>query len=165
MKADDALLLPTQEPKITGEPNRCARSPPRSIPASRRTCCGDGEPPDEPPGAGLGLLRSAPDEIHDVIMRIVRDPGAGQSSPNVFFFSAPSKCRLSGGLNSPRTNRLFNLIATTPRLGTFFQEAGQTRHLASTYPDDLKHFAAVAAKYQHWLGSPEENAALGLLPK
>jgi hypothetical protein len=40
---------------------------------------GDVEPPDEPPGADLGLLRPAPDEIHDLVPRIMRNPDAGQS--------------------------------------------------------------------------------------
>src|SRR5262245_3217313 len=30
------------------------------------------------------LLRPAPDEINDLVPRIVRDPGPGQSSPSVF---------------------------------------------------------------------------------
>ena len=45
---------------------------------------GDVEPPDEPPGADLGLLRPTPDEIHDLVPRMVRDPDPGQSSPGVF---------------------------------------------------------------------------------
>ena len=53
--------------------------------------------------------------------------------------------------------------------GDVLSGSGKTRHTGSPLtpptPDDLKHFATVAAKYQHWLGSPEENAALDLLPK
>ena len=45
----------------------------------------DVEPPDEPPGTDLGLLRPAPDEIHDLVPRIVRNPDPGQSSPTLFF--------------------------------------------------------------------------------
>src|SRR5438309_2788903 len=44
----------------------------------------DVEPPDEPPGADLGLLRPAPDEIHDLVPRIMRNPDSGQSSPTLF---------------------------------------------------------------------------------
>src|SRR5258708_24093887 len=32
----------------------------------------------------LGLLRPAPDEIHDLVSRIVRSPDPGQSSPTLF---------------------------------------------------------------------------------
>ena len=45
----------------------------------------DVEPPDGTPGADLGLLRPAPDKIHDLVPRIVRNPDAVQSSPSVFF--------------------------------------------------------------------------------
>ena len=38
MKADDGLLLPILQPEVAGEPSRCARSPSRSVPASRRPC-------------------------------------------------------------------------------------------------------------------------------
>src|SRR5690348_10418752 len=58
----------------------------------------DVQPPDEPPGADLGLLRPAPDEIYDLIPRIVRNPDPGQSSPSVFFratCSAINSARIS----------------------------------------------------------------------
>jgi hypothetical protein len=29
--------------------------------------------------------------------------------------------------------------------------------------DQLQHFMRVAAKYNYWLGSPEENAAIGIV--
>ena len=45
----------------------------------------DIEPLDEASGADLGLLRPTPDEIHDLVPRMVRDPDPGQSSPGVFF--------------------------------------------------------------------------------
>src|SRR5207248_2018772 len=48
----------------------------------------DVELPNEPPGVDLGLLRPAPNEIHDLIPRIVRNPAPGQSSP-MSCFSAP----------------------------------------------------------------------------
>jgi hypothetical protein len=51
-----------------------------------------------PPGADPGLLGPAPDEIHDLIPRIVRNPDPGQSSPISFFSvtcSAISSARTS----------------------------------------------------------------------
>jgi hypothetical protein len=36
-----------------------------------------------PPGADLGFLRPAPDEIHDLVPRIMRNPDPGQSSPTL----------------------------------------------------------------------------------
>src|SRR5262249_13184143 len=60
----------------------------------------DIEPPDEPPGADLGLLRPAPDEIHNLVPCIVRNPDPGQSSPSVFFRATCS------AISSDRTSSL-----------------------------------------------------------
>jgi quercetin dioxygenase-like cupin family protein len=58
------------------------------------------------------------------------------------------------------------LITTTPKLGRFFREVGRpvTRGmpLLPPTPDDLQHFMRIAAKYNYWLGSPTENAAIGI---
>ena len=58
------------------------------------------------------------------------------------------------------------LITTTANLGRFFQEIGRTATPgtlpAPPTPDDLQHFARVAAKYQYCLGSPAENASVGI---
>jgi quercetin dioxygenase-like cupin family protein len=57
------------------------------------------------------------------------------------------------------------LIVTTPRLGRFFQEIARPvlhgEHLEPT-PAQLQHFMKVAARYNHWLASPEENAEVGI---
>jgi quercetin dioxygenase-like cupin family protein len=58
------------------------------------------------------------------------------------------------------------IIVTTPRLGRFFQEVG--RPVApdalpqAPSPADVQCFTEVAARYHHWLVSPEENAAVGI---
>lgn len=56
------------------------------------------------------------------------------------------------------------LIITTKRMGQFFQETGRPVMDAPqpVTPEDLEHFAAVAARYGYWLATPEENAAVGL---
>jgi quercetin dioxygenase-like cupin family protein len=58
------------------------------------------------------------------------------------------------------------LLTTTPRLGAFFLEAGKpvapgARPVRPT-PADLERFSKVSADYGYWLGSPEENAAIGI---
>src|ERR1017187_9961484 len=50
------------------------------------------------PAPDLGLVGPAPDEIHDPIPRVVRNPDPGQSSP-VSFFSATCSA-----INSARTS-------------------------------------------------------------
>jgi quercetin dioxygenase-like cupin family protein len=58
------------------------------------------------------------------------------------------------------------LITTTPKLGKFFQEIGKPVTpgipLPPPTPADLRRFAQVAAKYNYWNGTPEENAAAGI---
>jgi len=60
----------------------------------------DVEPRNEPSDADLGLLRPAPDEIHDLVPRVMRNPDAGQSSPSVFFNA------MCSAINSARTSSL-----------------------------------------------------------
>jgi len=58
------------------------------------------------------------------------------------------------------------LITTTPKLGRFFQEVGRAiTHGAPLPPptrEQLQRFEEVAARYHYWMGSPAENAALGI---
>lgn len=58
------------------------------------------------------------------------------------------------------------LITTTPKLGRFFQEIGRPvtaeAPLLLPTPDELQHLISIAAKYNYWLGSPAENAAIGI---
>ena len=58
------------------------------------------------------------------------------------------------------------LITTTPEIGKFFQEVGRPvygrSHPQPPGPDELEHFARAAARYHHWLGSPAENAEIGI---
>ena len=58
------------------------------------------------------------------------------------------------------------IIVTTPRLGRFFQEIGRPV-TADAFPQppspaDIQRFVETAARYDYWLGSPEENAAVGI---
>jgi hypothetical protein len=61
-----------------------------------------------------------------------------------------------------------DLVITTARLGRFFAEAGQpvTGRPQPPAAGDVARFTAVAAQYGHTLGTPEENAAVGIqMPK
>lgn len=58
------------------------------------------------------------------------------------------------------------LLTTEPGIGRFFKEVGKkvdpgTPPLPPT-SEELEHFAKVAARYGHWLASPEENEAVGI---
>src|SRR2546430_8273428 len=98
MEADDDLLLPLLQPEVAGNPAVVLVHLAIAVPPVVELAGCDIEPPDESPGADLGLLRPAPDEIHDLIPRVVRNPDPGQSSP-VPFFSATCSA-----INSARTS-------------------------------------------------------------
>jgi quercetin dioxygenase-like cupin family protein len=58
------------------------------------------------------------------------------------------------------------LFVTTMRLGRFFLDVG--RPLATVppgppTPTDLQHLFEISRDYGHWLGSPEDNEAVGIL--
>jgi quercetin dioxygenase-like cupin family protein len=58
------------------------------------------------------------------------------------------------------------LITTTSKLGRFVQEIGRPV-TPGTFPapptsDDLQRLMRVSAKYDHWVGSPAENAVVGI---
>jgi quercetin dioxygenase-like cupin family protein len=58
------------------------------------------------------------------------------------------------------------LIITTPKLGRFLREIARPITpgipLLPPTPDDLQRFVRVATKYHYWVGSPAENAAIGI---
>ena len=59
---------------------------------------------------------------------------------------------------------LVELVITTARLGNWFEEVGTPATGAGRPPaaEVLDHFLAVSRKYGYWLGSPDDNAAVGL---
>src|SRR3954447_10670729 len=67
MKADDGLLLPILQPEVAGNPAVVLVHLPVAFPPVVELAGGDVEPP-------RSLLRPAPDEIHGLIPRIVRNP-------------------------------------------------------------------------------------------
>jgi quercetin dioxygenase-like cupin family protein len=57
-----------------------------------------------------------------------------------------------------------DLIVTTARLGRFFAEIGRpvSDALAPPTPEEVANFVAVSQNYGYVLGSPEQNAAVGI---
>jgi quercetin dioxygenase-like cupin family protein len=57
-----------------------------------------------------------------------------------------------------------DLIVTTERLGTFFEEIGRpvTDDLQPPTPEEVAHFVAKSIEYGYVLATPEENAAYGI---
>ena len=98
VERNDRLLLPLLQPKVPGNPTVMLIDLAVSLAPAVELACRDVQPSDEPPGADLSLLKPAPDEIYDLVPRIVRNPDSGQSSPTLFFratCSAISSARTS----------------------------------------------------------------------
>ena len=51
---------------------------------------------------------------------------------------------------------------TTARLGRFFQEVARTGLTHPPTPIELAEFVAVATRYGYALGTPEQDAAVGI---
>ena len=66
MEVEDGLLLPVLQPAIAGDPAVVLVGLAVAFPPVVELAGGDAEPRDEPPGADLGLLGPAPDEIDDL---------------------------------------------------------------------------------------------------
>jgi quercetin dioxygenase-like cupin family protein len=58
------------------------------------------------------------------------------------------------------------LLATTPNIYGFFLELGKPFHpdqpAGPSTPEDIQRLLTLAAKYNYWVASPQENAAIGL---
>jgi quercetin dioxygenase-like cupin family protein len=78
--------------------------------------------------------------------------------------------QIPGGAKHAFRNRntvpVVQLITTTPALGQFFREVGRPvtdgAPPSPPTPEELRRFARAAADRGHWLGSREENTAIGL---
>src|SRR5580704_9578257 len=84
MESDDLLLLPLLQPKIPGNPAVVLVHPAIALPPVVELAGRNAEPIDEPSSADLGAIRPAPDEVDNLVPRIVRNPDSGQSSPRLF---------------------------------------------------------------------------------
>jgi quercetin dioxygenase-like cupin family protein len=56
------------------------------------------------------------------------------------------------------------IVITTNKMEQFFRESGRSIDgtLQLPTPEELGQFAAICAKYNYWIASPEENAAVGI---
>src|SRR5712671_6301486 len=100
MEIHDRLFLPLFQPEIPGNPTVVLVHFAISFAPVVELAGGDLDPFHQLPGADLGLLRPAPDKIHDLVPRIMRYPGPGQSSPRLFFKA------ICSAISSARTSSL-----------------------------------------------------------
>ena len=74
MEVDDRPLFPLLQPKVPGNPTVMLVGLAVTLPPIVKLAGGHVEPLDEPAGADFAGLRPAPDEIHDLVPRVVRHP-------------------------------------------------------------------------------------------
>lgn len=55
-----------------------------------------------------------------------------------------------------------DLVITTPKIGRFFREVGRPAGSPPMTPQELAHFVATSQRYGYRLGTPEENASVGI---
>ena len=77
------------------------------------------------------------------------------------------RCMLSRSTRSnPKTGteKQSAMSVTTSRMYEFFGEVRKPFDLnqPAPTPNEMKKFVAVVARYGYWMGSPEENAAIGI---
>src|SRR5262249_46885715 len=99
VEPDDGLLLPVLQPEIPGNPAVVLVHLAVAFPPVVELAGGDVEPHNEPPGADLGPLRPAPDEIHDLVPRRA-EPRPRSEFPKRFFRATCS------AISSDRTSSL-----------------------------------------------------------
>jgi len=73
----DRLLLPLLQPKISGNPTVVLIRFAVALAPLVKLAAANPQPFDEPSNADLRAIRPAPDEIYDLVPRIVRNPDPG----------------------------------------------------------------------------------------
>ena len=80
------------------------------------------------------------------------------------FIEVPSNAK--HGFKNRSQHPVVQLITTTSKLGRFFQEIGrpitQGEIVGPPPADEIQRFVKMAERYGYWLGTPEENAAVGI---
>ncbi|MGV3722736.1 MAG: cupin domain-containing protein [Actinomycetota bacterium] len=124
-----------------------------------------------PPGVSVPLHSHPDDESFYLLSGAVQ--ALTQQGEQLEWLEVPTGgfLHIPGGakhaFRNPSTEPAVQLVTTTRALGRFFQEIGRPISPGETAPPptpaDLQRFAEAAARRGHWLGSPAENAAVGII--
>ena len=121
-----------------------------------------------PPGVSVPLHSHPDDESFYILSGVVQALTQQEDNFQWMEVKAGDFVHVQSGAKhawkNPSNEPVEGLITTTPKLGRFFQEVGRRitpgERLSPPTSEELQHFMEVAARYHHWLGSPEENAAV-----
>jgi len=92
-------------------------------------------------------------------------PSAGWQTANAGeVVSIPGNVRHA--LRNTSSSPITSITVTKQELYSFFRELAQpfdtNRPPAPPTPEEMQQLFSVAVKYEYWLGSPDENAAIGI---
>jgi quercetin dioxygenase-like cupin family protein len=122
-----------------------------------------------PPGIVVPLHSHPEPEVFYVLegaLEVYQESGAQQGwstlrPGNVLAIRGDVKHALRNTSSSPATT----VLVTPDQLYKFFREIAKplgTLPAAPPSPEQMQHLFVAAAKYSYWMGSPEENAAIGI---
>ena len=122
-----------------------------------------------PPGIVVPLHSHPEPEVFYVLegdLEVYQESGAQQGwsifrAGNSFAIPGDVKHALRNTSSRPATT----VLVTPDQLYGFFREIAKpldAQSGAPPSPEELQHLFVAAAKYSYWMGSPEENAAIGI---
>jgi len=123
-----------------------------------------------PPGVAIPLHSHADPEVLFVLegeLNVLKYEGG--SSHWVTTKAGETVCipgDVRHALRNTSTATVTLLLITTPNIYRFFCELGKPFHpdqpLGPPTPQDMQRLLDLAARYNYWMASPQENAAIGL---
>jgi|HubBroStandDraft_1064217.scaffolds.fasta_scaffold24186_2 quercetin dioxygenase-like cupin family protein len=120
-----------------------------------------------PPGASIPLHGHAEDERFYIVsgqveVYVESDWHTAKAGD---FLEIPGD--IKHGFRNQSSQPALVILQTTVRLGRFFQEIGKPLSFEGDRrqpsPEELAHFVLSAQRYDYWLATPEENAAIGIV--
>jgi quercetin dioxygenase-like cupin family protein len=123
-----------------------------------------------PSGVAIPLHSHADPEVFFVLEGVLEVLQYDGSSNDWLTASCGDVICIPGGVKHAIRNRssaaVTVLLATTPNIYEFFRELGRPfnpeEKAGPPTHEDMQRLLALVAKYGYWIGSPEENEAVGL---
>ena len=126
-----------------------------------------------PPGAAVPLHSHADVELFYFLEGSVEAFQASDGASRWTTFAAGRTVAIAGNTKHALRNTsalpATMLFVTTSKLYEFFRETTKpfdpSQSATPPTPDELQEFFKTIERYGYWMGSPEENAAIGLIMK
>ena len=124
-----------------------------------------------PPGVAVPLHSHSDVELFYVLEGSLEAFQFGNGTSEWASFGPGDVVTISGNtkhaLRNSSTLPATTVVVTTSKLYSFFQEVSKPvdrdRAAKPPTPEEIEKLFETAARYGYWMGSPEENAAIGLI--